>query len=277
MAQQCDNFSQIDSERMELCSLTEAFPDLQKPNSPSKEERRAARKRAKKCKGADLQYLKGQDDLLPPPEDNLKKLGELPTFTSYEDAFNDLSGSTVEGFKLPRLPASNTLFSDQGLPGYFGKGLDDDDDEPKKEGFSTIQTNGGQAVQYGFDLSGNIDNDFVLPDPMLNDLWKPLTPAMARTAFFQGQQGNGRKVERVDNRQLQKDDIAKRPVPAKRMESDPDSMRILMETQLKNLERRIDELTVKPHRDSKNEILVFVGTGVFLLLSFDLMIRAARR
>jgi hypothetical protein len=266
---------------MELCSLTEAFPDLGKPNSPSKEERRAARKKAKKCKGADLQYLKGQDDLLP-PADTLKKLGELPAFTAYEDAFNDLSGSTVEGFKLPRLPASNTLFADQGLPGYFGKGLDDEDDAPVKEGFANLQTNAQQAFEYVFGATGAEkagSNDSSLPDPMLSDSWKPLTSAKTKTAFFQGQQGNGRTVERIDNEQqyVEYEEEAKIPVSAKRKESDPDSMRNLMATQLKDLERRMDELSIKPPRDTKNEILVFVGTGVFLLLSFDLMIRATGR
>lgn len=275
----------IDSERMELCSLTEAFPDLQKPNSPSREERRAARKRAKKCKGADQQYLKAQDDELPPPADTLKKLGELPAFTSYEDAFNDLSGSTVEGFKLPRLPASNTLFTDQGLPGYFGKGLDDEDDAPAKstEGFSNLQTNGGESFEYTFggtgaDKAGS--NDSTLPDPMLSDAWKPLTPAKTKTAFFQGQQGNGRRVERIDNREssyIKEEENKIRPVSYKRAESDPDSMRNLMATQLKDLERRMDEMKLKQPRDSKNEILLFVGTGVFLLLSFELMVRASHR
>jgi hypothetical protein len=266
---------------MELCSLTEAFPDLQKPNSPSKEERRAARKKAKKCKGADLQYLKAQDDELPPAADTLKKLGELPAFTSYDDAFNDLSGSTVEGFKLPRLPASNTLFSNQGLPGYFGKGLEDEDDTSAKEGFSNMQTNGGDSFEYLFGGAGAQkagSNDSTLPDPMLSDSWKPLTPAKTKTAFFQGQQGNGRPVERVDNRQAY-EDMKKRPVvtPPKRELGEPDSMRNLMANQLKDLERRMNELTIKQPRDSKNEILLFVGTGVFLLLSFELMIRASRR
>jgi len=261
---------------MELCSLTEAFPDLNKPNSPSKEERRAARKKAKKCKGADLQYLKGQDDLLP-PADTLKKLGELPAFTSYQDAFNDISGSTVEGFKLPRLPATNTLFADQGLPDYFGKGLDDDD-EPKKEGFTNIQTNANHSLEYAFNATGAEkagSNASSLPDPMLSDLWKPLTPAKTKTAFFQGQQGNGRSAD--NQKYVEEEEKAKRPVSSKRKESDPDSMRNLMATQLKDLERRMDELALKQPRDSKNEILVFVGTGIFLLLSFDLMIRAAGR
>jgi hypothetical protein len=262
---------------MELCSLTEAFPDLNKPNSPSKEERRAARKKAKKCKGADLQYLKGQDDLLPPP-DTLQKLGELPAFTSYEDAFKDISGSTVEGFKLPCLPDSKTLFADQGLPEYFGKGLDDDD-EAKTEGFANIQTNANQSLEYVFGATGAEkagSNASSLPDPMLSDLWKPLTPAKTKTAFFQGQQGNGRDADRRQ-KYVEEEERDKRPVSSKRKESDPDSMRNLMATQLKDLERRMNELTLKQPRDSKNEILVFVGTGIFLLLSFDLMIRAAGR
>jgi hypothetical protein len=267
---------------MELCSLTDAFPDIQKPNSPSKEERRAARKKAKKCKGADLQYLKGQDDLLPPAADTLKKLGELPAYTSYDDAFNDLSGSTIEGFKLPRLPASNTLFTDQGLPEYFGKGIDDDDSSGKKEGFANMQTNNGEEFEYLFGGNGAEkagSNSSTLPDPMLSDLWKPLTTAKTKTAFFQGQQGNGRVVERVDNKQkyVEYEERQRIPVSYKTKQDEPDSMRNLMANQLKDLQRRMDEMTLKQPRDSKNEILIFVGTGVFLLLSFDLMIRAAGR
>ena len=265
---------------MELCSLTEAFPDVGKSNNLSKEERRAKR-RAKKSKEAELKAVEKQDELLPPAEDNLKRLGEIPAFTAYEDAFKDISGSTVEGFKLPCLPGANKLFTDQGLPDYFGKSIDDEDTTDKKEGFANITTNANGTFEYIFGGTGAEkagSNDSVLPDPMLNDMWKPLTSAKTKTAFFQGQMGNPYSVEKSDKERpyIEESERKNRPQPFKFKESDPDSMRNLMATQLKDLERRMDELTIKQSRDSKNEILIFVATGLALLLSFDLVIRVSR-
>jgi hypothetical protein len=262
---------------MELCSLTEAFPNVEKSNSLSKEERRAKRK-AKKSKQVELEK---QDELLPPLEDNLKKLGEIPAFTAYEDAFRDISGSSVEGFKLPCLPGANKLFTDQGLPGYFGKGVDDEDTTDKKEGFANISTNANGTFEYIFGGTGAEkagSNDSALPDPMLNDMWKPLTSAKTKTAFFQGQTGNPYSIEKIDSDEAYVKEVErkKRPTPFQLRDSDPDSMRNLMAIQLKDLERRMDELSIKQPRDSKNEILIFVGTGLALLLSFDLIIRASR-
>ena len=269
-------FSLNDSERMELCSLADAFPDLQntKKDSPSREERRAARKKAKRCKGPALEYLEAAPDADRPA---IKRLGEIPAFTDYKDAFNDLSGSTVEGFKIPILPDANTTFADQGLPGYFGKGLDDEDE---KEGFMNLGTNGGESFQYAFegkaaDKAGA--DESVLPDPMLDAMWKPLTPAKTKTAFFQMQQGNGRKPSdikaQVDAQvQGQPEQLAQ----SAQGQMD-DSTRAAMIKQLRDLETRMNELTTRKSHDSKKEVLLFVGTGVFLLISFDLIVRAARR
>jgi len=145
-----------------------------------------------------------------------------------------------------------------------------------------MQTNNGEEFEYLFGGKGAEkagSNSSTLPDPMLSDMWKPLTTAKTKTAFFQGQHGNSNIIERIDNKEkyVEHEESQKIPVSYKTKPDEPDSMRNLMANQLKDLQRRMDELTFKQPRDSKNEILIFVGTGVFLLLSFDLMIRASRR
>ena len=61
-----------------------------------------------------------------------------------------------------------------------------------------------------------------------------------------------------------------------RANADPDSMRELMAMQMKELERRMGDFESLNKRDTKNEILMFVGTGLFLLVSLDLIVRIGR-
>ena len=274
---------------MELCSIQDAFPDIQRDNKTvskpgeykaSKEERRAARKLAKKCKGGPAeQYYKMVDDMLPPIDPDrpaVKRMGEISPFTPYEDAFKDLSGSGVEGFKLPRLPKPSCLISDPGYPSYFGKGLED-----TEEGFQ----NKDESFEYEFGEKGTSKAGAVsLPTPPLTDVWKPLTPAMARTAFFKN------LPEREDVSDDAEEEITKKPInSAKELVSappftkspgsdlDPNSMRTLMASQIEHLTRRFDDWEAKKEKNSKNEILLFVGTGVFILVCMDVVRRLGRR
>jgi len=260
---------------MELCSIQDAFPDIQKdkkpdPKSvgteskPSKEERRAARRQAKKCKGGPAeQYYKMVDDMLPPIDPDrpaVKRMGEIPPFTPYEDAFKDSNGSGIEGFKMPKLPKSNCLISDPGYPSYFGKGLEDTD-----EGF--------QNFEYEFDGKGDSKAGAVaLPTPPLTDAWKPITPALTKTAFFKDVPG------RDDNSEAAEEDLTKKPI----MRGEPASVgsgfeRAQMESRIEQLTRRFDDWEAKKEKNSKNEILLFVGTGIFILVCMDVVRRIGRR
>ena len=95
---------------MELCSIEDAFPDFQshKQNSKkssnilsgsalSKEERRAMRKKAKKAKEVEPAEQAEVD----PDRPSLKRMGELPAFVNYSEAFQDLSGAAV----IPKVDA----------------------------------------------------------------------------------------------------------------------------------------------------------------------------
>ena len=300
---------------MELCSLEDAFPDISKKSvaslgdspgagagsglGPSREERRAARKRAKKCKGPALDYLNQQDDVAPTDPDRpaVKRLGEVPAFTSLEDAYRDVSGT--EGFKLPTLPKTNCLFSDQGLPAYFGKGLDDVD-----EGFIDVGSVGDRLVPPTLDASFEgkgvekaggtraaqpTGDD--LPAPFLEDAWKPLTPAKVRTSFFPA--GSSAPASQSMIRERTEPELptqVSRPAPVATSGSEirkaltpaattattaPDRDTLLQKIQ--ELTKRLDELEVRTRRDTQRELLLFVGAGVLLLVAFDATSRLGRR
>jgi len=285
---------------MELCSIQDAFPDIQKDkksnsmpkpgcsdSKPSKEERRAARKLAKKCKESPAEkYYEMMDDKLPPVDPDrpaIKRMGEIPAFVAYEEAFNDLSGGKFESFKMPVLPSSNCLISDPGYPKYFGKGLEDAD-----EGFTNMFNDSAASAQtapetfeyefggQGADKAGAVK---ALPAPPTSNTWKPLTPAKAKTAF------TDKNVEASKDEDLSKKpaivakESARPDFTTKNVPSDgnPNSMSTLMANQINDLTRRFDDLEAKRDRDSKNEILLFVGTGAFILVCMEIVMRISRR
>jgi hypothetical protein len=285
---------------MELCSIEDAFPEIQKNNKSyarpggtdskaSKEERRAARKLAKKCKdGPAEEYYNMVDDKLPPVDPDrpsVKRAGEVPAFASYETAFDDLSGSKFEAFRMPRLPATNCLTSDQGLPSYFGKGLED----ATTEGFSgmfddSAASTNPETFEYefggeGVEKAGGVQ---ALPAPPLSNVWKPLTPAKVTTAVFKKLPGTKSSATAADESLLSNKPAIKPPelppAPLAPIASmDYDLARREMEEQIKNLSRRFDELEAKRQRNTQKEIILFVGTGAFILVCMDVVTRLARR
>lgn len=283
---------------MELCSIADAFPDIQKDkksssapkpgcsdSKPSKEERRAARRLAKKCKdGPAEKYYEGVDGTLPsvdPDRPAVQRMGEIPAFVAYEDAFQDLSGGKFEAFRMPVLPSSNCLTSDAGLPKYFGKGLED-----SEEGFANMFTDSAapavvpETFEYEFGGKGADKAGAVkaLPAPSTSNTWKPLTPAKVKTAFTNqdadpAEQEDLSKKPAVQVKAAVKPDFHTKIIPG---DDDPDSMRTLMANQIKDLTRRFDDLEAKRDRNSKNEILLFVGTGVFILVCMDVVMRMSK-
>ena len=284
--------------------MEDAFPKIEIHNhmekkeipegksSPSREERRAARKKAKRCKGPAAEYLAAQDGettVTDPDRQAVKRLGDVPAFVSYADAFPDISG-VYEGFKLPKLPTANCLITDQGLPAYFGKGIDDE------EGFANYSGTAGDNPGYrlipntvaGFEEKGASSSSngagvSALPAPSIVNSWKPMTAAKTTTAFT-----NSHNVERVEPEipESKIQDVAppkvEKPAPvASRIgrESGPEAIGSeTLLTRIHELSKRLEDLERRePPRNTQKELLVFVGAGLFLLLSFDLAMRAGRR
>lgn len=347
---------------MELCSIEDAFPDLDHKKSvspgdkaPSKEERRAARKRAKKCKTPAEEYLNMVDDVpsvTDPDRPAVKRMGEIAPYVPYDQAFLDLSGGQFEGFKMPTLPSANCLVSDPGYPSYFGKGLEDAVEEPASanwptetsvkeqqakiisnkddlkrllgsgtdkpdvlgsvgstvgtaglalynsvsthqpkgevdwvtrpsgdEGFTNMFNDSADTVfneTFEYEFGGNgVDKagavSKTLPAPSLDDAWKPLTAAKTTTSFFKAPKAKKDVAPSEDTKKVP-ESIKPHTAPVTE-----ENMSEMMRKHIQDLQRRFEDLEAKHQRDTKNEILLFVGTGLFVLLSLDVVARIARR
>jgi len=238
---------------MDLCSIEDAFPNIN-GGSPyvggtdakqSREERRAARKLAKKVKGPSLAYSNSND-----PD---RIVGRLESVGSIQEQ--------KEEFKMPVLPKASCLFSDTGTPAYFGQGQDD-----TEEGYSSFSVSASDNANYmlqpdvtkTFDLKGVAKAGGELPEPNLDQTWKPMSPAASYTAFT-------KPIEQPEM-------PAPKSVVKQAQGSSSDDTRVLME-RINTLMGRLDHLEKKRAQDSRTEILVFVGTGLFLILSFELISR----
>jgi hypothetical protein len=277
---------------MELCSIEDAFPKIggyenseqglpMSPSGcldskPSKEERRAAKKKAKKCKGPALEYLDAQEGKVPDPDrPAVKRLGDVPAFVSYAEAFPDISGS-FEGFSIPKLTSASCATNTEGLPKYFLRG---DDDE---EGFANYSGMQGDNPGYqlvptaipAFDGNG-VEKAGSLPAPNMDVNWKPINASKATTSYYDA------APLAVDSTNVatgvKTSGVVPTPSTVKREPAIVNDQRDMLLKQISELTKRLDDLEHKqPARDTQKELLMFVGTGIFLLVSFDLALRASR-
>ena len=257
----------------ELCSLDDAFPNIGSAGPPSvsghtktaptREERRAARKKAKQLKGG---VVAEEEDTDP---DRLVSRMEVVE----KEGFN--------GPKLPKIP--NGPPSSSNYPAYFGKGMDDE------EGFSSFSTSTGDDPNYRLepDITKTFDTKGVekamgalLPDPNLSDRWKPMTET-TYTAFGAPRHiptAIGAKPGWASIPQLEE------PAPLKQLEplsrsrkgdeswlSKADKDDIL--ERMNVLVGRLDQMEQRRLQNTQTELLLFVGTGVMLLFTFELVSR----
>ena len=269
---------------MELCSIEDAFPkitgttteqnDRSSDSHPSKEERRAARKKAKKCKGPALDYLNSQDgNAQDPDRPAVKRMGDVPAFVAYEEAFPDISG-VMEGFSIPKLTSTNCVTNTEGLPAYFLRG---DDEEEGFANYSGIEgENPGyqlnQASIPSFDAKG-VEKASGLPAPATNIGWKPTTASKVKTAYYEN---NPTIISSNDTNATTSGKVAT-PSTIKREPSTVNDERDMFIKQIQELKKRIDMLEHKePPKNNQKELLMFVGAGIILLLSFDIVLKASR-
>lgn len=265
---------------MELCSIEDAFPNIDTgsvhktltgsgsgfpyvggtDSKASREERRAARKKAKKQKGSVLAYSDSVVSDLPTmvePDPDRPAVKRMESVAAVQDQ--------KESFVMPVLPKASCLFSDAGTPAYFGKDVDDD------EGFSNFSAVGSDNPNFllQLDLKGVDKAAGTLPEPNLNDTWKPMSAAASYTAFSPSGKsetpGWSVSAEQKPQQQAIPDNI---PASASR----GDQTGVLM-SRINELVGRLETLEKKKSQDSQTEILMFVGTGVFLLVSFEMLTR----
>ena len=273
---------------MELCSIEDAFPNIENgsvhkaltgssgfpyvggtDSKASREERRAARKKAKKMKGPALAFSNSVAPDLPTDPDRPAMKRLAPVETVQEER---------ENFVAPVLPKASCLFSDAGTPSYFGKDVDD-----TEEGFTTFSAVGSDNPNFmispegdpvrTFDLKGVNKAAGVLPETNLNDVWKPMSPAASYTAFLSSDSaaapGWSMNAEHPAA-QVASKGIIPDEIHGKVGKGEQNDM---LMGRINELVNRLETLEKKKSQDSQTEILMFVGTGVFLLLSFELLTR----
>lgn len=266
---------------MDLCTLEDAFPNIQngsvkniselpyvggKDAFSSKEERRAARKLAKKRKGSPAEAYTPPTD---PDRPAVERMKSVDTVTEQK-----------EGFVLPVLPKASCIFSDPGTPSYFGAGMED-----LEEAFSAYSAAPRDDINY------RLQPDFAksdmlkgaqkaasepLPEPPLTDSWKPLTPGASYTSYF-NEIPAPKKPAKIGPQPdpdwgAKTQDSAQGPVAANESSQVNNHQDALLK-RIDELMGRLEQLEKKSKEDSQTEILMFVGTGLFLLMSFELLAR----
>ena len=313
---------------MDLCTLEDAFPNIETgtkskhnrdsgfpfvggtDSKPSREERRAARKLAKRAKGPQQLYSDSLSGTLPDETtmevggSNYASYNEVPDppRTEWKIAPDPDRPAVVrmpgvdemskEGFRaqgypdtIPTLPKASCLFSNTGTPAYFGRGVDDEDTFMNYT--SSVQDDAQYRLYPDFTKSDQLKGiskaaSQTLPEPPSNDTWKPMTPAASYTAFVKEIPKGEDPLTKVDKdwplHSIQNETVGgSQPVglletataDAAAGNGEADGVNIKMQ----HLIGRLEELEKQRRQDSQSEILMFVGTGLFLLVSFELMRR----
>lgn len=329
---------------MELCPFEDAFPNIDTrsvhkrlgggegspgsgPSSgsgfpyvggtdskPSREERRAARKMAKRAKGPAIDYSNQiTADLPPDSEVVVGVVGGMastsaPAFESvwYGAQETDPDRPSTQRMRgvesmqdtkvqhlIPVLPKASCLFSDAGTPSYFGSS--GEDAEEGYAGFSRM-IEGDSEFRLGPDPTKGVDvaGGLALPEPNMNDSWKSMTPAASYTAYLNGLPAVGASVPgwardiggASRSQQVTEPSKGSRFPPTPKVPStvpvaevvvpaggNPKEDRDALLARIDTLMGRLEDLERGRKQDSQTEILMFVGTGLFLLFSFDLVAR----
>jgi hypothetical protein len=268
---------------MDLCSLDDAFPNID-TGSPTgspyvggkdayaiKAERRAARKLAKKRKGPAATY----SDSIDPDRPAVERMKPVEAFSQEK-----------EGFVYPTLPKASCLFTDPGTPPYFGGEVNEGSgyfgagEDEVEENFSMYSSSPREDINY------RLQPDFTksdqlkgvqkaasqgLPEPPLTDSWKPLTPGASYTSYF-NELPAPKKLQKESAHdsdwEMAKGSESKGPLPSN--DTIQFNNQDAMMKRIDELMGRLDQIEKKSREDSQMEILMFVGTGLFILMSFEL-------
>lgn len=256
----------------ELCSLENAFPNIGKigppsvggtDTTPTREERKAAKKKAKRCKGPVLTALEADPYSYqsPDPDRLFSKMGDVE-----KESFQNV---------IPKVPKSTG--STGTFPSYFGKGLDDE------EGFSSFSTSPGDDPNYRLepDFTKTFDTKGIekamgslLPDPNLSDRWKPMTET-TYTAFG-AQSHPTATAARPGWASIQE---LETPAPIEQKVKPRDESWLSKNDKDEIIERmntlvgRLDEMEKRRLQNTQTELLLFVGTGLLLLFTFEIVSR----
>ena len=254
---------------MDYCLLEDAFKentgckDNFSAEKAKKHERKKIKRRAECFKPVDTEdrpaYEKTNSSI------SLKELSE---------AFTDVIPVNMP--LIAEINKNSTKASK--LPSYFSDNNDDDDYEGFTNSFAPTST------EIGFEKAGGN----VLPVPSVDDRWKPITPSLVTTAFFDDLPTPGGTYPIWNKKQSKAIDASGSPVDASGSRVDAsgspvESSDVTLAAQVKvnsELQAKIDELITRldalemSKRSTDNnqqEIIAFVGTGVFMIFALHIL------
>lgn len=268
---------------MEGCFLQDVFPDWKRPDgkrpddkspdgkkegtSPSEKARKEQKKRAKRCKDPALRYLESDSEFndlaLKDPGDDPRADPDrlfLRPQGSLKEELNKETGVVETKHVVPGAERVSIK-----RPSYFGASEEDD----MTEGFAPFTNIIGDDPAYRFssELVGTekevatimdmSKEATLLPSPSLDDVWKPLTPAGVQTAFFKGLPPPGGIYP--------KQELAGRGGHTSSLDE--------LKEKMNHIFGRLDALESERRQHAQTEVLLFVGSGLALLLSLDIISR----
>jgi len=229
---------------MEGCLLQDVFPDWKKgfetnisigctDTKAAERARKEQKKKAKKCKDPALRYLE------PDYKDDLVDPDRpfLP---------KDKETKLVSGAKEPA-----------NKPSYFGAS------EDEAEGFATFTNIIGDDPAYKLSPLSSQEKEVasvmdmssggaLLPTPSLNDVWKPLAPAGVHTSYLNELPPPGGIYPKQTSAVPGVDELKEK---------------------MNQIFGRLEALEAERRQNTQTEVLLFVGSGLALLLSLDILSR----
>lgn len=236
---------------MDYCLLEDAFKGETigcKDNVGTEKAHKHERKKMKKNKD----YLKNLDPTFNPKATD----ANCPAAKEYSEAFQNITNTPP-----PKIP---TELGNK-LPSYFLGGDDDDINEGFTSSFSKVDDTNKSDKATGVDTDTGFDKaaGSILPIPSIRDKWKPITPSTANTAYFDTLPTPGGtypiwNTVKSEPRELQN-----------QLKKEDNSLHKKIDELIKRLDELEKQHTYKPN--NQEEILAFVGTGIFVIFALSLL------
>lgn len=269
---------------MNYCSLDDAFQTVGNSGpSPgcandyaSRAARREERRKAKKCKGPQMEFLSfGENDNKDPDRQHLTKTPNVPAMNPATGLRQHVPVDAPQGDLEPFLPRNDddpvgdavratlplnvpgitqSQVPSAGKKKFFGADPDGDafaDYVPDTQSYR-LQPDFLKAFeQAGVARAGAMDT---LPNPSVNMFWKPLTPSGAQTSFIEKLPPPGGEYYQPPMRAngYSNDEVMKK---------------------LDKLFARLDDMQNSSPEQITSELLMFISSGIFVLFLMDLLVK----
>lgn len=251
---------------MNYCSLSDAFPQTDGTPSPecgdvsaARAARRDERRRMRKSKPIPVALL--QD----PDRQHVQRLPDVPSMndSSGRKYMENVPDPITEGFEkgcggndsVAAIPLELPLMNTTGTKAQGGKkryfGADPADDDTFADfvpDAKTYMLEPSFTDTFGMNGMGRAGGH-ALPIPPVNDVWKPLTPSGADTAFFNTL-----------------------PRPGGTYSNDTSSL----EKKIDILFAKLDDMQNGSAENAQMEIMMLVSTGIFVMFFMDLLVKKGR-